>query len=188
MALAWIHSGAAYQFCGYTVSTWYGHMWGLPEYFFHLQDRFTFAECFFINNQSLIYDLENDTPGMNRRGHEYDKDTVALYGDPAWEARIEKVHDPLYDQELTVEKKDTGGYVVTFEIEFNYDYTAGDVNRSGRPAFAFLPIRARNHKVTFTDARKVVVTDNFVLMKFADKGDSLSKGQKRKAVFTCEAE
>jgi zinc protease len=201
MALAWIHSGGAYQFCGYTVSTWYGHMWGLPEYFFHLQDRFTFAECFFINNQALIYDLENNSPGMNeplypqrpgspnfRQGHEYDKDTVALYGDPAWEARIEKVREPLYNQKLTVQRKDTGAYVVTFEIEFNYDYTAGDVRSSTRPAFAFLPIRAKNPKVTFTDGRKVVVTDNFILMKFAQKGDSLSKGQKRKAVFTCEGE
>jgi zinc protease len=198
MALAWIHSGAAYQFCGYTVSTWYGHMWGLPEYFFHLQDRFTFAECFFINNQALIYDLENNSPGMNervsgiprtfRQGHEYDKDVVALYGDPAWEARIEKVRDPLYSQKLTVQRKDTGAYVITFEIEFNYDYAAGAPSSSARPAFAFLPIRAKNSNVTFTDAKKVVVTDNFVLMKFAQKGDSLSKGQKRKAVFTCEAQ
>ena len=197
MALAWIHSGGAYQFCGYTVSTWYGHMWGLPEYFFHLQDRFTFAECFFINNQALIYDLENSTPGMNerlspqiprtfRQGHEYDKDTVALYGDPAWEARIEKVRDPLYEQKLTIYQKDSGAYIVTFEIEFNYDYTAGAPRESARPAFAFLPMRIKNPKVTSTDAKKVIVTDDFVLMKFADKGDSVQKGQKRKAVFTCE--
>ena len=96
MALAWIHTGGAYQYCGYTVGTWYGYMgWGISEYFFHVQDRFSFAESFYLNSQALVFDLENHTPGTDPGGLNYDRDVVAFYGDPACEARLERSRDPL---------------------------------------------------------------------------------------------
>jgi len=178
MVLAWFHTGGAFQFCGYTVKTSYGYMgWGIADYFLKLQDRFTFAESFYLNNQALIFDLENNTPGRKAYELSYDRDSVAFYGDPAFEARLEKCREPLYNQELTVTQEGKG-YRFTFLIRMN------ETGHPERPPIAFLPFRTRDAKIIFTNAHKVVITDNFVLMHVWQEGDpELQQGEERKVTF-----
>ena len=189
MVLAWLHTGGAYQYCGYTVVTWYGYMgWGISEYFYHLAGRFSFAEAFYLNNQALIFDLENNTPGTDPSGLEYDKDVVAFYGDPACRAHLYwdsiACKKPLYDQELIVatgNEKDT----ITFRITMNEE--GRPWHQGGRPAFAFLPFRIEEPEILYMDAHNAVITDNFVLLDIWEEGDSLLKeGEQRQVVFTAK--
>ena len=117
MALAFMNSAGVYQMVGYTVPTWYGYAgWGMLDYFVEQPGRFTLAEAFFANQQALIHRLATCFPGLGKgrdragspagrtklprqaqkagltwqdaQGLLYDRDSVAFYGDPAWEARM----------------------------------------------------------------------------------------------------
>ncbi|MCX7704010.1 MAG: hypothetical protein N2234_07955, partial [Planctomycetota bacterium] len=71
MALAWIHSGGAYQFMGYTVPTGYGYMgWRTGDYFFCHSGKFSLAESFYITNQALLFNIEKGlAKGRDLQGH-----------------------------------------------------------------------------------------------------------------------
>lgn len=183
MALAWIHTGGAHQMLGYVVSTWYGYGGhGVNHIFIGQQGRFTFAESFYLNNQALVHRLESHYPktagtnfeewnietdkdlpaklaerhGIGDReelGLLWDRDTVAFYGDPAWEARLERVRDPAWDQTLTEEDG-----TFTFEIE-----TLSD-GPWGRPPMALLPYRVKDVEVTEGADLEPLITDNFILV------------------------
>ncbi len=197
MALAWMRTGGAMQMLGYVVSTWFGYGgWGANELFVLQQGRFTFAESFFLNSQALVHQLESRFPrnarvnldewhietdpqlpdrlarkhGIKERdelGLLWDRDTVAFYGDPAWEARVAKAREPAWKQSL-VEKD--GRW--TFEVE-----TLADGAWS-RPPMALLPRRLKDPAVVEGEA---VVTDNFVLVPRSGK---FAKGEKVRVVFT----
>jgi zinc protease len=121
MALAFLNGAGVRQMVGYTVDTWYGYGgWGCLDYFLEQPGRFTLAEAFFANEQALLHRLETEYPreartdpppgGPTANGLLYDRDVVAFYGDPAWEARM-KPGDLAWDQELT----EAGG-VYTFTV------------------------------------------------------------------------
>jgi len=133
MAPAWMRSAGVRQLVGYVVSTWYGYGgWGVNHYFLEQAGRFTFAESFFLNQQALLHrletefpeaarlaidrwDLETDSALLDRfaRRHGiaekdalgllWDRDTVAFYGDPAWEARVVPDLDLGWKQALSDE-------------------------------------------------------------------------------------
>jgi len=111
MVLAEIHSLGVNAFVGYTVPTWFGYMgWGVLEYYLGQPGQFTCAEAFFASNQALTFRLTQIFPelfaGKSReeiekrfqelpkdtrreiQGLLYDRDSVAFYGDPAWDARL----------------------------------------------------------------------------------------------------
>ena len=117
MALAWMHSANIVQMVGYLEPTWFGYGgWGVHNYFINNPGSMTFATAFFANQQSLLHLLHSkyshhiETPlgepmdvytqcfntthtvrdGMSREcsGLLYDRDNVAFYGDPAWEASL----------------------------------------------------------------------------------------------------
>ena len=110
MALAWMHSVGVVQMTGYLVPTWYGYMgWGVHTYFIDLPGALSFCESFFANNQSLIYKLHSQYPDValvsdgdvdmevlinqpdldkDCVGLLHDRDAVAFYGDPAFEAKL----------------------------------------------------------------------------------------------------
>ena len=110
MALAWMHSVGVVQMTGYLVPTWYGYMgWGVHTYFIDLPGALSFCESFFANNQSLIYKLHSrypdaallsdgdvdmevliNQPDLDKDcvGLLHDRDAVAFYGDPAFEAKL----------------------------------------------------------------------------------------------------
>lgn len=190
MALAWMRSGGVHQMIGYVVSTWYGYGgWGVNQIFIGQQGRFTFAESFYLNNQALVHRLESEFPktaGANfsdwhietdrqllnklARKHRlrsrdevgllWDRDTVAFYGDPAWEARVAKVKARAWDQKLT--EKDG---VYSFRI------TTQQAGSWGRPPMAFLPRRVQDIEIVDGQELKPLVADNFVLVPLTGKFD-----------------
>jgi zinc protease len=184
MALAWMHTGGAYQYGGYTVLTWYGYSgWGVAGYLIKLKDRFSYAEACFLNNQSLLYDLENGTPGTDSTGLVHDRDVWAFYGDPACEARLENTTtvEPSYEQDLIVTgsgDQDTLTYRIT-------------MNRDGHPdkhPFVLFPCRVENPTVIYTDANDAVVTENFAMLNVWYSGQpNLTAGEEREVVFTTGA-
>jgi hypothetical protein len=163
MALAWMHDAGVRQMIGYTVPTWFGYAgWGCLDYFVEQPGRYTFAEAFLANHHALIHRLE--TTREDRRGLEYDRDTLAFYGDPAWEARMAP-GECAYDQELTV-VGDTYTLTITprqGEESFEPVNTNGS-QRGWRPMVAFLPHRISAPKVIEGDDLNPVVTDDFVLV------------------------
>ena len=103
---------------------------------------------------------------MDVNGLLFDRDMVAFYGDPAWEARMAE-GKCNFRQELT--EKD-GVYTLTVtplagEASWRVVNKNGS-QRGGRPVVAFLPKRidAGTVKVTSGGDRGVVVADDFVLV------------------------
>jgi hypothetical protein len=184
MALSWIRAGAC-QFAGYTRESWYGYMgWGVGDYFFDHPGRFTFAESVFLNNQSLLFDLNNQIPGINPEGHGYDRDAFVLYGDPALDARIVNFSQPpLYHQQLKYQKVGTGQYLVEFTVCMQKTV---EINR---PAAVFLPFHLSSYSRLDSNSFKVTITDDFVLMMLnAPSNRELQQGEERFARFIAEGE
>ena len=154
------------QFGGYTVETWFGYMgWGVASYFLDLQDQYTFAEACFLTNQALLFDEQHPLPDANRAGLEYDRDVWALYGDPAYKARLPRVTEPLYEQ----------------SIEWLPAMKAGDVrlkltvklNRAahlGKPVIWRLPVRLLDARLV-SGPGEVEVSDDLVLARFSQPGE-----------------
>jgi hypothetical protein len=185
MALGWLHTGGASQYSGYTVTTWYGYAgWGVADYFITLKDRFTYAEAVFLNNQALLYDLDNVTPGTDSTGLAHDRDVYAFYGDPACHARLENTTtaDPAYDQELIVTGSGAGLDTLTFRITMNRD------GHPGRHPIALFPAKLESPSIISTDANDAVVNDGFALLNVWYSGQpNLSTGETREVVFTVGA-
>jgi zinc protease len=198
MALAFIHTGGVYQMLGYVVSTWHGYGgWGVRDLFIGQPGRFTLAEAFYANSQALVHQLETRFPKTARvnfarfdleadhgllgrlaaqhglrdkdeMGLLWDRDTVAFYGDPAWEARL--APRPLaWDQKLT----EKGG-VYAFELTATQDCSPG------RPAFSLLPHRVKDVQVIEGGDLRPVITDTFLLLPLPAK---LEKGRALRVAF-----
>lgn len=166
MALALMRSASVHQMVGYTVTTWYGYGgWGVKDYFSELQaGRFTLAEANYVNSLALVYELQKQ--GGKHRGLLNDRDTVVLYGDPAWQARMPERELP-WSQELTV--KDG---VYTFRITGN---VKGDWDN--RPIIELLPHRIRDVEILKGQDLQPVIADNFILVPL-HKGLEPMKGNK----------
>lgn len=176
MMTSWIHSGGAYQAMGYTDDTWYGFMgWGIADYFFKSKYPLSFAESFFLNNQALVFGLE-ESVASSQKGHEYDKDAVAFYGDPAWRATIKKNENCPYDMDLT--KSEEGGKIsFKFTVKALKDYEFN----SERPPGILLPYKIKNPKIKDTNCNgNIVITENFILTQITKK---LKQGEKKYVVF-----
>ncbi len=197
MALAWMNSAGVHQMIGYTVPTWYGYAgWGCLDYFVEQPGRYTFAEAFFVNQHAMIHRLEtyfpentkdildeNDRPtkrpvvgeaavkakltAQDCVGLLYDRDTVAFYGDPAWQARMAapKAGTLAYEQTLT--EKDG---VFTLEIKPNRgadSFKPVNINgaqRGWRPFVACLPRRIGKVQIIEGADLNPTITDDFVLV------------------------
>jgi zinc protease len=195
MALAYMNSAGVNQMIGYTVPSWYGYAgWGMLDYFVEQPGRFTLAEAFFANQQALIYRLATCFPGsetadadsgelppgckpsvrakalgltlQDATGLLYDRDTVAFYGDPAWEVRMAPAK-AAWTQSL-VEKD--GQF--TFEVrplrgaKSFQPINSNGSQRGGRPIVQFLPHRIDAKSVRFVEGADLepLVTDNFLLV------------------------
>lgn len=186
MPFAWLHSGGAIAMTGYMPSTMYGYMlWGLGGLFQMLQDTYTYAEAFFVNNQELLFDRMNNTPGTDPNGLDYDRDACCYYGDPAADIKMFRWREPWWDQGLDVVP---GGEfdTITFWIEANYDSVdPGFSGTSGRRhPFAFLPYRYDSSVVIDSNCLSSIITDNFALMYCWRQGDpKLASGETRYVKF-----
>ena len=194
MALAWMNGLGVRQMVGYTVVTWYGYGgWGVLDYFTEQPGRYTLTEAFHANHHALIHRLDHYfngvtgvslEPGSQRlpvvqpnlsgkqlgltaadcRGLLWDRDTVAFYGDPAWEARLPS-HPKAYGQQLKIEG-DT--YTLTIlprlgSKSFEPVNTNG-AQRGWRPIIQLLDHRIKNVSLLKGGDLGVVISDDFVLV------------------------
>ena len=194
MAIAYMNSAGVRQMLGYTIPTAYGYGgWGCLDYFVEQPGRYSFTEAFFANQIALVNRLETFFPGSanaevddngalsgtivptaaakaagltagDGRWLVSDRDTVAFYGDPAWEARMGKL-PTAWEQTLTEQDG-----VWTFEIKPNRGAkTFEPINqngsqRGGRPIVQFLPRHVKTVQVMEGAELNPVITDNFVLV------------------------
>jgi hypothetical protein len=203
MALAYLNSTGVRQMVGYIHPTWYGYQgWGMLDYFLEQPGRHTLVDSFFANNIALLHRLQTAFPGAesvpsvdemgypaaehpippstnpklsahDARGLLFDRDNVALYGDPAWEVRMapgklnwkQNLHSPRENS-----------YVFTAEPLLG-EVSWATVNkngsqRGGRPLFARLPKRIDPTKVRFTQGSQhhPLVADDFVLVPLPEVG------------------
>lgn len=194
MALAWMNGLGVRQMVGYTVVTWYGYGgWGVLDYFTEQPGRYTLAEAFHANHHALIHRLDHHfdgitgvslEPGSQRlpavdpnpagkqlglsaldcRGLLWDRDTVAFYGDPAWEARLPS-RPKAYGQKLEVQG-DTYTLTITPQMgsrSFEPVNTNG-AQRGWRPIVQLLDRRIQNVAMISGDDLEVVVADDFILV------------------------
>lgn len=165
MALALMRSAGIYQMVGYTVPTGYGYGgWGVKDYFSELQaGRFTLAAAHYANGLALVYELEkrdmNFGDGQRVRGGiRGDRDTVVLYGDPAWQARMPQRELP-WTQRLTV---DGDRYTLTITAHQRGDW-------DNRPIVELLPHRVEQIEIVEGQGYDPVIADNFVLVQMRDE-------------------
>jgi zinc protease len=189
MVLAWFHSGGAIQMTGYIVPTSYGYMlWGLPYYFHCLQNTYNHAQSFYFNNQALIFDRINSTPGTDPSGLDFDRNNVAFYGDPACDVRIDSIKEPYCSFNL---ETIPGGLRDTFilTVRANYDSAClgfGGVSYGRHPIY-LLPFRVDSVEVETTNAYQAVITDNFVLLYVWYQGQrKFVRGEERFIRFTAK--
>ncbi|MDA7873929.1 hypothetical protein N9B17_02075 [Rhodopirellula sp.] len=194
MALAWMNGLGVRQMVGYTVVTWYGYGgWGVLDYFTEQPGRYTLSEAFHANHHALIHRLDHCfdgvtdialEPGSQRlpavdpnsvgkqlglspadcRGLLWDRDTVAFYGDPAWEARLSS-RPKAYGQKLEIQGN-TYTLTITPQLEsrsFEPVNTNG-AQRGWRPIVQLLDHRIHQIALTSGDDLGVVIADDFILM------------------------
>jgi len=202
MVTSLIHSAGVIQMFGYTVPTWYGKGgWGIQEYYLGQPGRFTLAEAFFANTQAMLHEIQRRFPKSakvdfeqydlekNRRllgelsakhgissrdelGLLWDRDTVAFYGDPAWQARPAG-RKLAWDQTLTVE-----GNRYTLTLTANESGTWSE-----RPLVALLPGRPAGVRVIKGEDLGAVVTENFILVPMKGR---FQAGDKTQVVFEAD--
>ncbi len=183
MALMMIRHANVDMLLGYVVPTWFGYMgWGVQDYYIEQPGRFTVAEAVYANNQALLYLLENDKtapdgeklPAMKREGLKYDRDVVALYGDPAWQNAL-AAQESGWKQTLESEKAEDGAITWTLTIDpirMENSYALVDANgseRSNRPIFQILPQRVKDANIVEGQDYGALVTDDFVLIPLSKK-------------------
>ena len=203
IALAWMHSGGVDQFVGYTVSTWHGFMgWTVLHYWVESQQGMTLAEAFFAASQANVAELQTRFPKtagvtINEFGIEsdpflldslaerygitdqenlgllWDRDTLAFYGDPAFEARVVPGRVPPYAASLESEPLSEG------RVRCRLSVTAAEDGELVRPVFLRLPERLRDLEVPSDSG--LVVPGDFLLWK---PGVALKKGETRSVTFT----
>jgi zinc protease len=196
MALAYMKSAAVRQMAGYIQPTWYGYQgWGMLDYFVEQPGRFNMNEAWRANNQALVNRIENYFPGsekidqakiedgtvkpeiggkakaagltaMDLQGLLYDRDHVAFYGDPAWDARMAK-GKLNWEQTCT---QSEGSYSLTVTPKQGAKtYAPVNLNgsqRGGRPVIQFLDQRIDPASVKITSGAEwnPVITDDFILV------------------------
>ena len=202
MALAYMKSAAVRQMIGYVLPTWYGYQgWGLLDYFVEQPGRYTLNEAFHANNIALVHRLLTNFPGAEKietvdpngrpprgtslpkstgslsaqdlQGLLFDRDNVAFYGDPAWEARMApgKLN---WEQKLT---EDAGTFTLTLTPLAGTatweTVNKNGVQRGGRPVFAWLPRRINPDNVKITDGGSLnpMIADDFILVPLPSKTD-----------------
>ncbi|MCE9629948.1 MAG: hypothetical protein K8S94_04405 [Planctomycetia bacterium] len=165
LAVAFMNSAGVRQMIGYTVPTWFGYAgWGCLDYFVEQPGRFTLCEAFHANQHALVHRLETQAAAQDNRGLRFDRDVVAFYGDPAWEARM-AAGELQFRQTLT--EKDGVFTLDIVPLAGDRSYAPVDTNgsqRGGRPIVQFLPRRVSGLKVIEGADLKPLVTDTFVLV------------------------
>ena len=158
MATAWMHAAGTEQFAGYTVPSWYGFMgWGVKGVF--EQGRYSLAEARFLENERLNWVRGKKHSAMDTKGLEYDRDTFAVYGDPAQRITFPNDTTPY---NIKVRGADV-------EVEFTRECKFADASdaRGARPVMALLDALPPGDTLFDKDGKEVedaVVTERFILI------------------------
>jgi len=165
------------QMIGYTVPTWFGYAgWGCLDTFVEQPGRYTLAEAFHANQHALVHRLETQAAPRDVRGLTFDRDVVAFYGDPAWEARLA---DGTLQYRQTLAENDGTFTLEVSPLDGPRSYAPVNTNgsqRGGRPIVQFLPRRLADVEITSGGEWHPVVTDTFVLVPLppADSTDTIT--------------
>ena len=168
MALAFMKSAGVRQMFGYNVPTWYGYAgWGCLDYFVEQPGRYALNEAFFANHHSLVHRLAGEQNADEAAGLKHDRDAVAFYGDPAWDARLAE-GKCSFKQEFNLTAEGTASLKITPMLgkeSFATVNTNGS-QRGGRPIIQFLKNRIDPASVKITTGGDLhpVFADNFILI------------------------
>ncbi len=194
MALGWIHHGAM-QFFGHVGLQMHScYAWGVAEYFLALQGRYTFAEAVWLNQQALRWQLSRMSKDERKKtyvccqnarfvraGKAFYWETTVLYGDPAWEARVKPVTEPLYDQRMARKPLGEGREQLTFTV------TMRRPEKPKRPAAFFLEPAVRTLVEVKEGPGAPVIADDFALIPFwPDEDSAPAVGKTYRAVVIAE--
>ena len=189
--------------------------WGLLDYFIEQPGRYSLAEAFLANQLALVNRLETYFPEIAREdsdsamgriskpvplsaaakaaglsaqdanGLMFDRDVVAFYGDPAWDARL--APGKLQWQQ-TWQQDPAGGSLEITPLAGAATFAPVNTNgsqRGGRPIIQFFDQRIDPASVVITAGAefKPVIADDFLLIPLpaADK-----EPQKIKVTFTAK--
>lgn len=171
LALSFMNAAGVRQMIGYTVPTWFGYAgWGLLDSFVEQPGRFTLCEAFHASGHALVHRLETRAAPSDERGLVFDRDVVAFYGDPAWEARMAPGR-LAFAQELT-EQSGTFTLEIT-PLDGGASFAPVNRNgsqRGGRPIVQFLPRRIGTARILEGAEWKPLVTDDFALVPLPPAG------------------
>ena len=173
MVLGWIHHGA-YQFFGHVgLQLRSCYAWGVVDYFLRLQGRFSFAEAVWLNQQALRWERSRMTKEERRTRYLCCADetaipaegqlfweTTAFYGDPAWEARVKPITQPLYNQHMKIEPLPDGTRKIVFTVQMQ------QARKPARPAAFLFHHPLGKLKKVIKGPKDLVLTENFALIPF----------------------
>lgn len=132
-------------------------------------------------------DLLRKSPSMDRfaayqlRGMLWDRDAVIMYGDPAFECRLNQKNLPesfLPERTYSFAKE---GNEYVFSIKAERD--CKDANADTAPATFYFPQRLKNVKVVDACGMTPLITDNFILIQNLK---AMKAGEVLKVRFTAE--
>ena len=168
MALAFMKSAGVRQMFGYIVPTWYGYAgWGCLDYFVEQPGRYSLNEAFFANHAALVHRLAGEKNANEAAGLKHDRDVVAFYGDPAWDARLAD-GKCSFKQEFHFGTDEAASLKITPLLgtgSFATVNTNGS-QRGGRPIIQLLEKRIDPASVKITAGADLhpVFADNFILI------------------------
>ena len=200
MAAAFFKSAGVHQMLGYVEVTWYGYMgWGCLDYFVEQPGRYTFNQAFFANHHALIHRLETCFPGSNDMGGSpltirptalaqklrlgrqdakgllFDRDIVAFYGDPAWQAKMANGKNN-WNQKLSHKKKKFVFTINPTNGSNSYEpINTNGVQRGYRPFVEFFEKRIGKVQIISGLEYNPVITDTFILVPSPSPGHGAEK-------------
>ena len=148
MAIAWMNGSNAATMIGYVVTTWHGRNgWGGLKYWVTNPGRYSLAEAIYMNQQDLMYQLNEWDPKLvtlaypyteeefqeaprliqetigvepthDQIGFVHDRDVLAYYGDPKWNVRLQEIAE---ENDYTVNTSVQGNKcTVTIQTKENF--------------------------------------------------------------------
>lgn len=172
--------------------------WGGLKYWLTTPGRYTLAEAFYLNRQDMLHQLSARCPGLSAEafpfgegfdfdamtaaanrlagreltedelGFFFDRDVVALYGDPAWDVRLQEL--PA-EQDFTVASRQEGRrciITVTTSEHFSAERMAGSRFKEEHvkelPFSYFFPHRLAAPRLAAGQPWNAAVDENFLLV------------------------
>ena len=201
MAIAWMNAQDAATFVGYVVVTWHGRNgWGGLKYLLTNPGRYTVAQAFYLNQQDMLTQLHRWHPQlvtelypyekghmagrdvlrsilgeqftMDQLGFFYDRDVLAYYGDPKWDARLQQVKGET-DFKVSIRQKDGRATVTVRTLPgFSLKRMQGDGWKPESvldlPFSYFFPHRLKHPRLAPGQKWDATVDENFLLIHNAD--------------------